>query len=274
MAMMNKLVFGIAEADNLSLAGGKAYALSRMVHAGFNVPEGYVVSANAFMSMTPTLQKLLLNHFDALRADFVAVRSSAINEDGAEAAWAGQLDTFLNCTRYTLLRSIERCWESAHSARAQSYAMQKGLDHAKVAVIIQKMVPGDVSGVAFSVQPVTKDATQVVIEAGFGLGEAIVSGQVTPDTYVVHKKSGEIMQKHISRQSKKLMGGASGETMWETLGAQSQLQKLTDEQIVAVSYLTTELETFFKYPVDVEWAISDGKIYILQSRPITTLLPG
>lgn len=269
--MTSKQLFSLAETHRLELVGGKAYALGEMIRAGFNVPDGFVLSASTFMKMTPSLQTLLLSHFDKLQVQSVAVRSSAINEDGEDDAWAGQLETYLNCNRHNLMQSIESCWKSASSIRAQSYAAQKGISSTKVAVIVQEMIQSEVSGVAFSVHPISNNNTQVVIEAGVGLGEAVVSGQITPDTYVVDKKAGRIVEKYVSHQKRKLIKDNTGETVWEDISSHGDKQKLTNEQIEQLCGLTVELETFFGFPVDVEWAISKGKIYILQSRPITTL---
>lgn len=269
--MIDKQLFSLAEAYDQCLVGGKAYALGEMIRAGFNVPDGFVLSANAFMMMTPSLRSLLFSHFDKLQADVVAVRSSAINEDGVDAAWAGQLETFLNRSRHNLLKSIEDCWESVNSTRAQSYAKQKEMGSMNVAVIVQKMIQSEVSGIAFSAHPISNDRTQLVIEAGFGLGEAIVSGEVTPDTYVVDKKTGRLLEKQVSQQERKLIRATSGATAWDAIGPEGSHQKLTEKQISKLCDLTTELEAFFKYPVDVEWALRGDILYILQSRPITTL---
>ena len=130
-------------------------------------------------------------NFKKLDVDFVAVRSSATAEDGADHAWAGQLDSFLNTTEETLLENVKRCWASLYTPRAIFYRFEKGMhtQHISVAVVIQKMVESEKSGIAFSVHPVTEDYNQMIIEAGFGLGEAIVSGSITPDSYVVEKES-------------------------------------------------------------------------------------
>ena len=128
--------------------------------------------------------------FKELGAEFVAVRSSATAEDGAENAWAGQLDSFLNTTEATLIENVKRCWASLFTPRAIFYRIEKGLkdSHVSVAVVVQKMVESESSGIAFSVHPVTEDPNQLIIEAGWGLGEAIVSGSITPDSYVVEKE--------------------------------------------------------------------------------------
>ncbi len=129
------------------------------------------------------------SEFVKLGAAFVAVRSSATAEDSTSAAWAGQLDSFLNTNEATLLENVKKCWASLFTPRAVFYRFEKGLHDQKisVAVVIQKMVESEKSGIAFSVHPVTEDRNQLIIEAGFGLGEAIVSGQITPDSYVVEK---------------------------------------------------------------------------------------
>jgi phosphoenolpyruvate synthase/pyruvate phosphate dikinase len=268
--MPNSLVVDLAEAGDALVAGGKAAALAKMMQAGFNVPEGFVLPAMSSLAALPALQEQLLARFDQLGAIYVAVRSSALNEDGLNATWAGQLDTFLNTDRNTLIQNIERCQASASSVRAQSYAEQQSLVASPVAVIVQRMIQSDVSGVAFSVQPVTREPNQIVIEAGLGLGEAIVSGEVTPDMYIVTKSSQEIVQVLVSQQIKKLVLN-DGVTSWQDAGDSGQVQKLTDEQIRSLAAVVVQLEIFFGYPVDVEWALYENKFYILQSRPITTL---
>ncbi|HHH12355.1 MAG TPA: hypothetical protein ENJ77_00575 [Candidatus Moranbacteria bacterium] len=135
-------------------------------------------------------EKEIKNAFRKLNTKYVAVRSSATAEDGADHAWAGQLSSFLNTTQEQLLNNIKECWASLYTPRAIFYRFEKGLHtaHISVAVVVQKMVESEKSGIAFSVHPVTEDPNQLIIEAGFGLGEAIVSGSVTPDSYVVSKK--------------------------------------------------------------------------------------
>lgn len=267
---MSKNIYSLADATDSALVGGKASALSKLTRAGFQIPEGFVVST-VVQSFTPELRREVLRQFDMLQAEFVAVRSSAIAEDGANAAWAGQLDTFLNTSRSELQQNIQRCWASSQSVRAKSYAAHHSVESGAVAVIIQKMIQGAVSGVAFSVHPITRNNQQLVIEAGLGLGEAIVSGQITPDTYVVQKDSHAILEKHISTQTKKLIKNTTGETNWQSLQNEGKMQKLSDAHIITLSKLVQKVEDYFGFPVDVEWALHESKFYILQSRPITTL---
>ncbi len=136
------------------------------------------------------IQDEIKKEFKELNAKFVAVRSSATAEDGQEDAWAGQLDSFLNTTEKNLLKNVKKCWASLFTPRAVFYRFEKKLNNKKisVAVVIQKMIASEKSGIAFSVHPVTEDRNQILIEAGFGLGEAIVSGQITPNSYVVEKE--------------------------------------------------------------------------------------
>src|SRR3989344_4763785 len=137
--------------------------------------------------MPKDIAKEIQNSFNKLDSEFVAVRSSATSEDSASAAWAGQLDSFLNTTKETLLENVRKCWASLFTPRAIFYRFEKKLHGTQIsaAVVVQKMVNSEKSGIAFSVHPVTEDYNQIIIEAGFGLGEAIVSGSITPDSYVI-----------------------------------------------------------------------------------------
>lgn len=242
--MPGELVLPLSKCDDVKLVGGKAKALGKLMRAGFNVPGGFVVTTKASTDLKPVLEK-----FDLLRADKVAVRSSAVAEDGANDAWAGQMDTFLNVTRDKLLDKIQACFESAKSDRAQAYAKEKNINAGKVAVIVQKMVPAEISGVAFSAHPVTGSLNQIVIEAVKGLGEKLVSGTATPDTYVMDKKNQSLIEKHLPRKE----------------------QHLPEAKLQELSQVVMKIEELFGFPVDVEWAYSNGQLFILQSRPITTL---
>jgi pyruvate,water dikinase len=270
MAAMAQGVIGLGESSDRALVGGKAYVLSNLMRAGFNVPNGFVITTTP-PPMGQNFEGEILNAFDNLNTPWVAVRSSAINEDGAVAAWAGQLDTFLNIDREHLLESIQKCQRSVHSKRAKAYAEQKNLGSGDVAVLVQQMVQSDVSGVAFSVHPVTQDTNQIVLEAAYGLGEGVVSGKITPDTYVVAKNSGEILERHISTQVQKFAQRSDGGSSWQSVLRHGSIQKLSDKQIHELTATVRKLEIFHSFPVDVEWACEKQQLYILQSRPITTL---
>jgi pyruvate,water dikinase len=269
--MSKPIITKLDEAQDITTVGGKAHALGKLLRAGFNVPAGFVITTNAAARSPTNLQVEIIKYFDSLKSQFVAVRSSAVSEDSGNATWAGQLDTYLNTQKDKLLENIEKCQNSINSARAQSYAEQKSLSKSLVAVIIQEMIQSDISGVAFSVHPVTNDHNIIIIEAGFGLGEAIVSGQITPDTYIIEKNTNIMLEKIISNQTRKLSKIKSGETTWQTLGEGGKSQKLTDNQVCELACIIQKLEQYFGHPVDVEWALRDDIFYILQSRPITTI---
>ncbi|HEY4498707.1 MAG TPA: PEP/pyruvate-binding domain-containing protein [Candidatus Paceibacterota bacterium] len=214
--------------------------------------------------------------FKKLNAQFVAVRSSATAEDSSAAAWAGQLDSYLNTTERTLLEKVQHCWASLFTPRAIFYRFEKELSKSKisVAVVVQKMVESEVSGIAFSVHPVTEDRNQLIIEAGLGLGEAIVSGQITPDSYVVHKSDKRILDKNVVTQERGLFKkkGEQGGNEWRDIPTtEGERQVLSDEEILELSGIVVTIENHYGFPCDIEWAREKGKFYIVQSRPITTL---
>lgn len=268
--MKSQTVIPLKQVTGIADVGGKAAALGELMRAGFNVPRGFVITTSSNMRMSKELEVQILKNFNSLDAKRVAVRSSGVAEDSKDAAWAGQFDTFLNTDRDHLVENVKKCWASAKSKRAQAYAKEKGLRSGSVAVIVQEMVPSEIAGVVFSVHPVTQDKNQIVVEAVRGLGEQLVSGAVTPDTYIFDKSSHKILQKHISDQTKKLMRGSNGKNQWQKIGSGNK-QKLSDSQISELAKTVIELEVFFGFPVDVEWAIASKQLYILQSRSITTL---
>ncbi len=212
--------------------------------------------------------------FKNLDAKFVAVRSSATAEDSINAAWAGQLESYLNTTEEKLLENVKKCWASLFTPRAIFYRFEKDLHKQKisVAVVVQKMVESEKSGVAFSVHPVTQDKNQLIIEAGFGLGEAVVSGEITPDSYVVEKEPRNILDVNINTQMRGLFRNEKGGNEWVDIAEpKASSQVLSREQILKLSDLILEIENHYGFPCDIEWAYEKEKFYILQSRPITTL---
>jgi len=247
---MTELVLApLGQVESVGLIGGKARALSQLINSGFNVPPGFVITAASLQQMSPELEKAVLESFDDLAAKLVAVRSSAAAEDGKNDAWAGQMDTFLNIDRAYLLNAVKKCWDSANSARAKAYAKQKNLAAGGVAVVVQAMVQGEVSGVAFSVHPVTQNPNHMIIEAVPGLAESLVSGETTPDNYVIDKRTGKTLENHLAGVEK----------------------LLSDKQIRQVAKTVGQLEHYFGFPIDVEWTFAGSQLFILQSRPITTL---
>lgn len=267
------VVIPLQEANGSSEVGGKAARLGALMQIGTNVPNGFVVVPdNGTTELDEVDADTLLHYFGNLHVQHVAVRSSTTVEDSDDASWAGQFDTFLFVDRESLIDKVEGCIASVNSTRSTAYAHAME-EHARpsIAVIVQAMVPSDVSGVCFSVHPVTQDANQIVIEAAYGLGEAVVSGEVTPDNYVVSRQPRRIIQKTVASQPRAY---AFSETLKHTTWVNvptPDAQKLTDAQILELAATADSLERHFKHPVDVEWAFYQDKLYILQSRPITTL---
>ncbi|MFH0853706.1 MAG: PEP/pyruvate-binding domain-containing protein [bacterium] len=224
--------------------------------------------------MPKDISEVIFKSFIKLKVKYVAVRSSATAEDSAKAAWAGQLDTYLNVTKFQVVKNVQRCWASLFTPRAIFYRFEKKL-HRKsisVAVVVQKMVQSEISGTAFSVHPVTLDRNQLIIEAGFGLGEAVVSGQITPDSYVVDKRGFKILDKNVVEQERTLVRDKTSGNIWKDLSkVKGARQTLSDKQIIELSKMLVKIEKHYRFPVDIEWAIEKNKLYVTQSRPITTL---
>ena len=224
-------------------------------------------------NMPDDLEREIKTAFKKLNAKFVAVRSSATAEDSKVASWAGELETYLNVREKNLVRSVMKCWSSLFTPRAIFYRFEKKL-HKKpvsVAVVVQKMVQSEVSGICFTVHPVTKDRNQMVIEAGFGLGEAIVGGLVTPDNYIVHKNAFSVLDINVSQQSMMITRTPKGNIQKKLSAQAGGKQKLTGRQIVELAKICRKIEQHYRHPQDIEWAFEKGKFYITQSRPITTL---
>lgn len=223
--------------------------------------------------MPADLQKEILANFSKLKAKLVAVRSSATAEDSKVASWAGELETYLNVTEKGLIAAVIKCWSSLFTPRAIFYRFEKKLHRSavSVAVVVQEMVQSEVSGICFTVHPVTKDYNQMVIEAGFGLGEAIVGGEITPDTYIVHKDDFSILDINVAEQKTAIVRSARGNAHKKLDTKLGRRQKLTHRQIITLARLSKKIEQHYRRPQDIEWAFAEGKFYITQSRPITTL---
>jgi pyruvate, water dikinase len=265
--------FGDERCRDVACAGGKGASLAAMTALGLPVPPGFVVAswalersvdssrlrslvaagdhaaAEELAGTAEPPREAVLAAYAELGEGPVAVRSSACAEDSEAASYAGQQETFLNVVGGAeVCRRISACWASFFSERALFYRAQKGsLDDLRMAVVVQRMVDPRKSGVLFTVDPVRRRRDRMIVEAIYGLGEQVVSGQVTPDHYVVDR-GGAATQEHLPN------GGV-----------------LDDEELVALAELGRSLEETFGGPQDVEWAIADGELYLLQSRPVTTL---
>ncbi|WP_404954527.1 rifamycin-inactivating phosphotransferase [Streptomyces sp. 147326] len=204
-----------------------------------------------------------------------AVRSSATAEDLPTASFAGQQDTYLNVVGpAAVLRHISRCWASLFTERAVTYRRRGGIDHRTVhmAVVVQRMVFPDAAGVLFTADPVTGNRKVATVDAGFGLGEALVSGLVNPDVFTV--RHGEVVARSIAAKQRAVHALPAGGTQEVAVDARRQEQPaLTDAQVVRLVQLGRRIEAHFGRPQDIEWCLADDGFQIVQSRPITTLFP-
>jgi len=206
---------------------------------------------------------------------FTAVRSSATAEDLLTASFAGQQETFLNVKgNDTLLDAIKKCWASLFTARATYYRHKKGFSHEKtlIAVIVQKMINAEKSGVTFTVNPTNNDKTKIVIEAVFGLGEGIVSGTIEPDYYLVDKESLKVVEKKIGIKKLEFTRDSSGKNIKIELPKEKQVEQVLEGwEIKKLAEYAIKLEQHYNWPQDIEWAIEGGNIYIVQTRAVTTV---
>ncbi|MBD3398412.1 phosphoenolpyruvate synthase [Candidatus Micrarchaeota archaeon] len=205
---------------------------------------------------------------------YVAVRSSATAEDLPGASFAGQQSTFLNIHGPDgVVKAVKECWASLFTARAIFYRVQNNFEHMKVGLsaVVQEMVQSEKAGVMFSVNPVNNRKSEVMIEAAYGLGEVVVSGSVTPDTYVVEKDSFRILRKDIAKQTWMVMKHKGENAKAEIKDEKQDQQKISDEVIVELAKIGAKLEEHYDFPQDIEWAYANDEVYIVQSRPITTL---
>ena len=205
----------------------------------------------------------------------VAVRSSATAEDAPGTSFAGQQVTFLNIKgEANILEKVRECWASLFTPRSIYYRNINKVEHSKVkiSVIVQKMIQSDASGVMFSIDPVTNEKDRIVIEAVWGLGEMIVQGSVIPDKYVVQKETFYILSKEINSQTTQLIKTPSGQT--KEVNVPNRIKnntKLNDKEIVQLAKYADVLQKHYFFPQDSEWAREKGKIYIVQTRPVTTI---
>ena len=257
---------------DVRVAGGKGASLAAMAAAGLNVPPAFVVHSEVLERSVDAVQLRALAHAgdhavaeELVRSaspplrevtaayerlgGLVAVRSSACAEDSEEASFAGQQNTYLNVLGATeTCRLVVECWASFFGERALFYRAIKGsLDDLAMAVVVQRMVEPEKAGVLFTVDPVARRRDRMLVEAVFGLGEQVVSGHITPDHYIVDRQGGV--------KTERLAHGGV----------------LAPDELVRLAELGRQLEEHFGRPQDVEWAIAEGDVYLLQSRPVTTL---
>ncbi len=278
---MNLLWLGDPQSFDAALVGGKAANLSRLARMHHRVPDGFCLPVTVLDQGHPfdlrdeidrAISDLMTCH--RLPELLVAVRSSAVEEDSAMVSFAGMHETYLNVAgTEAILQAIVRCWESARSHRALEYRRQRGLSLEKVqlALLVQQLIVSDISIVAFSMNPVTLNRAEVVINASWGLGESLVSGTVTPDTFVVRKSDLEVTSQNIADKGRMTVAVSGGTREVDAPNFLRMKACLSDEQLIEVTQLTLSLEATMGYPVDVECSYAGGKLYLLHCRPITTL---
>jgi len=273
------------ETDDAALprVGGKGLNLGKLTKAGFPVPTGFCVTTDAYrlsvqglseqnegsikdIELMPKLIAEIQTAQEKLRTTTFAVRSSATAEDLAEASFAGQQDTFLNVTPEELLDALKACWASLWSERAIAYRQTQRIadEGLAMAVVIQEMCEADVSGVLFTVAPFNENAS--IIESNWGLGESVVSGTITPDSFHVSRDTGEFLERNVATKCE--MVTAAGVS--EVPATQQDVPSLTDAQLKELTQLGMQVETHYGQPMDIEWALADGQFVLLQSRYITT----
>ncbi|MCU1432464.1 MAG: phosphoenolpyruvate synthase, partial [Actinotalea sp.] len=279
--------------DDVELAGGKGANLGELVRGGFDVPGGFVVTTRAHRlvdagGLPPTAAEIeawvvpdevaeaVADAYRRLGGGPVAVRSSATAEDLPGAAFAGQHDTFLNVVGADdVVDAVRRCWASLWTERAVGYRERLGTAPAgvAVAVVVQRLVPADHAGVALTANPVTGDRTQVVIDSSPGLGEAVVSGLVTPD-HAVLDAAGRVVERRQGRREVVISARTDGGgTQAQSGAAGTAVPRLGDAELRRVAELARRVARHFGRPQDIEWALHGGRLHVLQARPMTALPP-
>ena len=307
--------------DSLELVGGKGRSLARMTNAGFDVPGGFLVTADTYRafiaennlqsqileSASPELRDgypvfdacaekiraLIMSRSigDAMSADIkaayskldqeqisVAVRSSANAEDLPDFSFAGQQETFLNVSgEEEVVLAVQKCWASLWTAQAISYRHQNGIDQGVVAmaVVVQVMIPSDVSGILFTANPATGERSEMIVNASFGLGEAVVGGQVTPDTFIIDRTDMSLKETVLGPKEQQIVcDDTQGIRMEDVAEGDRTNSSLSDSMLRELSETAARIEALYDgQPQDIEWAFRDGRLRLLQSRPITNLLP-
>lgn len=278
---MNLLWLGDPKSFDVALVGGKAANLSRLARLYHRVPDGFSLPVTVMNEVHPhDLRDEIAAAISDLMAchrlpDFIAaVRSSAVDEDGAFASFAGQHETYLNIVGAdAIIQAVTRCWESARSEHALDYRRQQGLsvERPQLAVLVQQLVAADVAAVVFSANPITGSRAEIMINASWGLGESIVGGTVTPDTFIVRKSDLEVIQHVIADKQRMTVSTPGGTHEVEVPRFLRKQPSLDGEQVVELAKLALTLEAMMGHPVDIEGAFAAGVLYLLQCRPITTL---
>ncbi len=273
-------ILPLSAAHHASLVGGKAASLARLINAGLPVPPGFAITTAAFEAwrevgrdtIPDAVLTPLLAAYRALGSAAVAVRSSATVEDGAAMSMAGQYETILGVQgEASLIEAVRRCWHASNSDRVTRYLAGHAVDanNVSLALVVQRLVPADAAGVLFTANPRNGRRNEMLLEAAWGLGEAVVSGKVQPDVLVLDHHTGQVLDATIAEKSA-TFDAATG-TLSPLMGEQRLAPVLSAVDVAALAEVGRRIETIHGAPQDIEWALHAGSVYILQSRPITTL---
>jgi len=318
----NILWFNQIHLSDVALVGGKGGNLGEMYNLGIPIPNGFVVTANAYFqfieenNLKPVIKNILkitdvdqpdqleaaskkirstiqkapinqklsieimksykkLSNFGGLKNVPVAVRTSATAEDSSDASFAGQGDTFLNVIGETnVLNRVRDCWSSLFTSRSIFYQVKKHYDHFKigVAVPVQKLVNSEISGIAFTANPVTNEKNQIIVETIWGLGEYIVQGKITPDQHIIDKNTWKIISENHVHQDVQLIKDNDETGEVPVPKTKQDKKKIDATMAIKIAKIGQKLHNHYGKPQDIEFAIDKGKLYIVQTRPITTVV--
>jgi phosphoenolpyruvate synthase/pyruvate phosphate dikinase len=282
--VMNLLWLGDPQTFDARLVGGKAANLSRLARLNHRVPDGFCLPVTLVEHVhSHDLQDEISRAISDLMAchnlsDFAAaVRSSATGEDGNIASYAGQYESFLNVVGpEDILRAVQKCWDSVYSKRVLAYHDQRGQSTTKIqmGVLVHQLIKADVSAVAFSVNPINGKQDEILINASWGLGESLVGGTVTPDTFVIKKTGLSILERTISDKQRMTIPVPGGTREADVPLFLRDEPSLPGEKAVEIAHLTREVESTLGYPVDLECSFAGEELFLLQCRPITTIYLG
>jgi pyruvate,water dikinase len=263
--------------------GGKSAGLGELLAAGVRVPPGFALACAAYPGRDQPMPAAVHDEIAARYAELgdggdaaVAVRSSAVGEDSATATFAGQQETVLWVRGAgAVCDAVLRCWASLYSPGAAAYRARLG-DHASepaMGVAVQTMVDAEAAGVLFTCNPVSGDRSIVAINASWGLGVAVVAGEVTPDDYLVSKVTGEVVRERIGSKAIEYAAdpAGTGMTRREVAAERQDVGCLDRDAIASLAEIARTVERHFGSPQDVEWALADGELFVLQSRPVTAV---
>ena len=280
------------QATDASLTGGKGSRLALLKSQGFAVPDAFIVTSagySLFVQEIPQneishlienhplpilLREAILNHLASFDSDGLAIRSSSTMEDLADSAFAGQHETFLNVRgAENILESIRQCFISLWNERAISYREQRGYHHhqAAMAVVVQRLVPCESAGVAFSLNPVTGNTCTIVVEANHGLGESVVSGETDTDHWELDRSTLKIRKETISHKTEKTISTDNGVMLQRLSAEEGRKACLSPEKLEDIGRLILAVEAAARFPQDIEWGYADGQLWLLQARAVTTI---